>query len=198
MNPDQQSNYWKPNSEDEGSSDEPASNIATVTGGVVEAGPTPSLPPTEESITWEASEYIHQERNTAWFAGVGAAAAVLLFVAIFLMRSYTFALLVVVMAIAVVVLAKRPPRTLKYTLSSKGLYVVDQLHPFAEYKAFGVIHDEGEYSVMLLPTKRFAPSLTVYFPASLGEKIVDFLGQRLPMQELNLDAVDKIVRKLRL
>jgi len=51
---------------------------------------------------------------------------------------------------------------------------------------------------MLLPTKRFQPGVSVYFPEEAGEAIVDMLGVRLPMQELHLDAVDKIVRKLRI
>ncbi|MNY79362.1 hypothetical protein D3C86_2199690 [compost metagenome] len=51
---------------------------------------------------------------------------------------------------------------------------------------------------MLIPVKRFLPGVTVYFPETLGEQIVDFLGARLAMQELHLDIIDKVVRKLRL
>jgi len=51
---------------------------------------------------------------------------------------------------------------------------------------------------MLIPTKRFAPGVSVYFPDDAGEKIVDILGQRLPMEELKLDVIDIVVRKLRL
>jgi hypothetical protein len=38
----------------------------------------------------------------------------------------------------------------------------------------------------------------VYFPDEVGERIVDVLGKRLPMQELKLDIIDLVVRKLRL
>jgi hypothetical protein len=51
---------------------------------------------------------------------------------------------------------------------------------------------------MLIPTKRFAPGVSVYFPTEVGEQIVDILGQRLPMENLKLDLVDVVVRKLRL
>lgn len=206
MNPDQQSNYWKPDPEEDVPPAVPNNSMVTASG--TAAAPAPVMDEStlkaapvvlsDESITWQAKEYLHLERNTTWFVSVVAAAVVLLAIAILLMKAYTFALLIVVMAVAVIVLAKRPPRTLKYVLSQKGLYVEDQLHRLEEYKSFGVIHDEGEYSVMLVPTKRFSPSLTVYFPADLGEKIVDFLGQRLPMQDLQLDVVDRLVRKLRL
>jgi hypothetical protein len=51
---------------------------------------------------------------------------------------------------------------------------------------------------MLLPTKRFKPGVSVYFPEEAGEAIVDMLGARLPMQEFHLDIIDKLVRKLRI
>jgi hypothetical protein len=51
---------------------------------------------------------------------------------------------------------------------------------------------------MLLPTKRFKPGTSVYFPEEAGEAIVDMLGARLPMEDLHLDVVDKVIRKLRI
>jgi len=51
---------------------------------------------------------------------------------------------------------------------------------------------------MLIPIKRFAPGVSVYFPDEVGEKVVDILGSRLPMENLKLDMIDIIVRKLHL
>jgi hypothetical protein len=103
------------------------------------------------------------------------------------------------MAIAVIVLSKRPPRTINYTLSpDQGLYVGDKLYGFGTFKAFGLIEDTGRHSIMLIPIKRFAPGVSVYFPEEVGEKVVDILGSRLPMEKLKLDVVDILVRKLRL
>ena len=77
---------------------------------------------------------------------------------------------------------RRPPRTLTYALSPKqGLYVGEQLYSFDSFKAFGLIQDGEHHSIMLIPRKRFAPGVSVYFPEDAGERIVDILGQRLPM-----------------
>jgi hypothetical protein len=81
-------------------------------------------------------------------------------------------------------------------LSAKGIYINEQLHPMGAFKSFGILKEESIPSLMLIPTKRFRPGMTVHFPVELGEAIVDLLGQRLPMQELRLDAIDRIVRKL--
>jgi len=103
------------------------------------------------------------------------------------------------MAIAVIVYTRRPPREIQYTLSGKhGLYVGDKLYNLADFKAFGLIRDGENHSIMLIPIKRFAVGVSVYFPQEAGEKIVDILGARLPMENLKLDMIDVIVRRLRL
>jgi hypothetical protein len=154
--------------------------------------------PEMEPIRWQANEYIHHEKNTMWFVVFAVAVLVLMAIAIFLMQSITFAILVPVMAAALLVYTHRPPRVLEYTLSRQGIHVNDHLYSFGEFKSFGVIRDGEEYSVMLIPTKRFKQGVTIYFPEESGEAIVDMLGARLPMQELHLDIVDKIIRKLRI
>jgi hypothetical protein len=209
MKPDQQFNYWQ---HDPATPDAPEEPQVEQTGPIVTLSPDqtvepvvsvatdepPHAPSSQEPVNWQAKEYIHHEKNAGWFVLFTLVVLVLLAVAILLMKSWTFAILVAVMAAAVVVYSRRPPRVLGYTLSAKGLYVGDKLYDFSEFKSFGVIRDGAEYSVMLIPTKRFMPGVTVYFPQEAGERIVDMLGARLPMEELHLDVVDKLVRKLRL
>lgn len=152
----------------------------------------------EQPVNWQAKEFIHQEKNKSWYMIFGVVLVALLAVATLLMKSPSFAVLLVVIAVVIIVFAKRPPRTMSYSLSEKGLHIGDTLHSFADFKAFGVIHDGLEYSVMLIPTKRFMPGVSVYFPEESGEEIVDMLGSRLPMQDLHLDVIDRVVRTLRL
>jgi hypothetical protein len=154
--------------------------------------------PEIQPVHWQAHEYIHREKNVGWFIAFTIVVIALMLMAIFLIQSITFAVLVPVMAVALLVYSHRPPRVLNYTLSHQGLHVNDHLYPFVQFKGFGVIHDGEEYSVMLIPNKRFQPGVSVYFPEEAGEAIVDMLGSRLPMQELHLDAVDRLVRKLRI
>jgi hypothetical protein len=161
-------------------------------------GPTVSQKVEEEPVRWQAHEYIHHEKNVLWFVVFGIVVVALILFAIFVVQSITFAILVPVMAAALIVYSHRPPRVLNYTLSRQGLHINDHLYPFAEFKAFGVVRDGEEYSVMLIPTKRFQPGVSVYFPEEAGEAIVDMLGARLPMQELHLDILDKLIRKLRI
>ena len=166
-----------------------------------EAGPEqpPEIPaPQDQPVRWQAKEFIHHERNTVWFIVFGVIVVALVAAAIFLMDSISFAILVPVMAAALLVYINRPPRTLEYTISRQGIYINDHLYSFGEFKGFGVIRDGEEYSVMLIPVKRFRPGVVIYFPEDSGEAIVDMLGVRLPMLTLHLDLVDVLLRKLRM
>ena len=203
MATDEQNNYWAQNPDEqpvEGQepvvNDEQIAPVATnqsVETLVIED--TPENPP----ITWTAQEYIHLDRTPGWFILFAVIVLALVAVDIFFLKSWTFSVLVVVMAVAIIVYIRRPPRTLTYALSPvQGLYVGERLHAMNEFRAFGLIKDGDNHSIMLIPRKRFSPGVSVYFPEEAGERIVDILGQQLPMEELKLDVVDLVVRKLRL
>ncbi|MGV9002131.1 MAG: hypothetical protein ACOH18_04240 [Candidatus Saccharimonadaceae bacterium] len=192
-------NYWQNPTDEQGEqveipgADSGAESIVEPTPLPIED--TPENPP----VTWTAQEYVHLDRSPLWF--VIFSAVVLGFIAIdfFVLQSWTFSALVIVMAIALVIYIRRPPRLLTYALSPmQGLYVGERLYLFDEFKAFGLIKDGPHFSILLIPRKRFSPGVSVFFPDEAGERIVDVLGQRLPMENLKLDVVDVIVRKLRL
>lgn len=153
----------------------------------------------EEPVHWSATEYIYQEKGGLWFVIFAVIIIGLIALDIFVLKYYTFSALVLVMAIAVVVLLRRPPTEIDYTLSPEhGLYIGENLRTFDEFKSFGVINDHGNNFIMLVPIKRFGMGVSVYFPTEAGEEIVDILGTRLPMEPLKLSIFDILVRKIRL
>jgi len=148
-------------------------------------------------VTWQAKEYLQQHKPPLWY--VLFAIVVVAFVGVALwLQAWTFAVLVPIMAAALAVYAHRPPRIVTYSVSEKGLTINDQLHPMGEFKSFGVLPDSELHSLMLVPVKRFRPGVTLYFPEEVGEPLVDMLGAYLPMQDLHVDMVDKVIHKLRI
>ncbi len=158
-----------------------------------------TVPDEKNLVSWTAHEYIHIEKSGRWYLLFFVAVLALIALSTFVFQSYTFSGLIVVMAVALFIYTRRPPRVMQYTLSGdQGIYVGERLYHFNDFKAFGLIKDGEHHSIMLIPTKRFAPGLSVYFPEESGEKIVDILGVRLPMQPLKLDFIDLVIRQLRL
>lgn len=199
---DNQENYWRP---DESSDDAyptqtyVPNSLATDEDDQVAEAATPVDLPDDTPIQWTAKEYVHLDKGPWWYILFVVIVIGLIAIDILLLKEWTFSVLVVVMAVALVVYIRRPPRDIQYSLSGRqGLYVGERLYHLSDFKAFGLIKDGDHHSIMLIPIKRFAPGVSVYFPEEAGERIVDILGQRLPMENLKLDAIDVLVRKLRL
>ncbi|MBR3137753.1 hypothetical protein IKG41_00135 [Candidatus Saccharibacteria bacterium] len=150
-----------------------------------------------KDISWQAEEYIVRNRNAWWYVGLFAVGIALSVLAVFL-NWWTFLALIILSVIAILTSNFRPPRKISYSLNKDGLLEGDKLYKFEDYRAFGILKEETNYSAVLIPKKRFSFSVKVYFPGNNGEAIVDALGARLPMEEVKLDFIDKIVNFLRI
>ena len=149
-------------------------------------------------VEWIAKEYIAPEKSTVWYIGLFVISVAGILLDFFILKSWTFSMLIIAIAAVLIVMAVRPARDIKYKLSSEGLSIGDAIYRLDEYRAFGILHDGKENSIYLMPIKRFKPGLSVYFPVSEGERIVDFLSSKLPMQEVSMDFIDRIVRLFKL
>lgn len=151
----------------------------------------------ETVINWKAKEYVLREKNAGWYVGLVIVTLALAALAIWI-QEYSFLVLVVLCAVVLVIYSVRPPRELHYSISSKGISEGNKLYSFEDFKAFGVLKEDKYFSIVLTPRKRFSPRQKIYFPEEKGEAIVDAFGYRLPMEEVKLDFLDKIVNFLRI
>ena len=149
-------------------------------------------------LQWQGTEYIHHDQSKGWYVIMALVVIALMALTILVLKSITFAILIPVMAVALIMYTRRPPAILDYILSRKGLYVNDKLFTFDQFKSFGVLSHGGTHSAVLVPRKRFQIGQTIYFPEEIGEKLVDMLAARLPMKQVEPDAIDKLLARLRL
>ena len=151
----------------------------------------------KELVNWEAREYIVREKNTGWWIGFAVVVVALCVVAI-LIGQWLFLAVIVLAAISLALHVTRKPRTLHYSLSKDGLSEGNNLYAFGDFRSFGILSENNHYSLVLTPKKRFGMRVTVFFPETEGEQIVDIFGARLPMEPVKLDLMDKLVRWLRI
>ena len=150
-----------------------------------------------DAISWEAEEYIVRDKNTWWYVGLIAVGLLFSALAIWL-QAWTFLAVIILSVVALIVYVMRPPRVLHYSLSNKGLSEGDKLYDYDEFKAFGILREGSNFAIVLTQRKSFSPRVTVYFPEMKGEAIVDAFGARLPMEEVKLDMLDKMIKFLRI
>jgi hypothetical protein len=149
-------------------------------------------------ITWEASEAVHHEKDMLWFGGLVAGALVLTVISIFVIKLWTFTILIPLMTVSLIIIAMRPPRVLNYRLSDAGWTIGEKQYAHTEFQAFGVVQEGPFYYLSLIPVRRFMPTVNVYFPEKYGEEIVDMLGAHLPMRTMKPDLLDVVIKRLRL
>lgn len=148
-------------------------------------------------ITWEAEEYIVRDKTAWWYVGLIAVGLILSGISVWL-QWWSFLAVVILSVVALLIYATRPPRVLRYSLSNKGISEGDKLYEYSEFKSFGILQEGEHFAIVLTPMKRFSPRMLVFFPQAQGEEIVDAFGERLPMEEAKLDALDKLIKFLRI
>lgn len=160
-----------------------------------QAGPAESSGP-EVAFSWEASEYVHHHKSAMWYVALFGIVVVLIGLAVWLKLWLEIGLFVV-MAVAVVVYARKPPRTMLYELSSEGVHIDGKAYPFEVFRSFAVIMDEEWHSVDLEPAKRFNPRLVLLYNPEDVNEIVGHLERHLPRIDREPDIIEKITRLVR-
>lgn len=148
-------------------------------------------------ITWTASEFMAHHKNGNWYVILFAGAVVAAILIYLLTKDKITASMLLMAAVLMAVVAARQPRTLAYVLNDVGLQIEQKLYPYHDFKAFSVINEGAINSIMLLPLKRFAPSVTIYYDPKDEDKILDTLSLVLPYEEREQDPIDRFMQRIR-
>jgi hypothetical protein len=148
-------------------------------------------------VVWQAYEYVHHEKSAQWYVIASLVAVALVVLALFVMESWTFAAVIVIMAIAAIVYARRPPRLASYRLDDDSITINDAVLPLSDFRAYGISRDGDMYYLAFLSHKRFMPQVIMYFPREVGDEIVAFLEDLLPVEPLRPTLLDAVIDALR-
>ncbi len=169
-------------------------------------GPAPTglqAPPQQEEaektvMRWQASEFIDHQKEGGWFLMLALITGVVCTGVYFITDGDILSTMVIgVAAIAFGVFANKKPRTLTYTLLPTSIKIGEKSYSYDEFRTFSVVSDGGLNSIILQPTKRFMPPLTVYFAVEDGEQIFDTLAVHIPHEEKTTDMVERFMKRIR-
>jgi hypothetical protein len=152
--------------------------------------------PEEPAFSWQASEFVHHTKGPGWYFTLVIAVAVLVAAAA-LLHYWLEVGAFLVMAVAVVVYARKPPRVLMYELAPGGVTIDGKSFPYTEFRSFGVLPEEEWHTIDLEPTKRFRPRMSIlYGPDDVGS-VVGHLELHLPRVDRKPDVVERLTQYLR-
>jgi len=162
-----------------------------------ELQPVPPPEPSPTDITWQASEYLHHEKDYTWTLLLVAITAFLAVAAYYLLENWLSAAVIVLASVALGIYAHRKPETLTYTLTNDGLHIADKFYAYDQFRSFSLIDEGSIKSILLEPLRRFMPPLSIYFDPQDEERITQRLSGSLPLKQRQLDYIDRLFKKLR-
>jgi len=150
-----------------------------------------------EDINWSASEFIAHHKNISWYAVLALITLALSAVVYVLTRDKISTAIIILAAVIFGIYAARKPRLLSYKLDSSGLTIQAKLFDYASFKSFVVVENSILPNIILMPLKRFMPSLSIYLDPTTKEEVVKVLGERLPQDFRQQDFVERFMQRIR-
>ncbi len=153
----------------------------------------------ENSVSWQAPEFIYYEKEAGWYLGLIGLSAVFIIIALF-QKNFLFAFFILVAGILMGSWAKKVPREIEYVIDAENLQVGDKkIVPFKNMLGFAIIdgHPDG-FSELIVRTKgQINTDLKILLPTSLGEKVRASLPSSVPEIEYEESASDRLAKIIR-
>ncbi len=155
-------------------------------------------PNVEEQIlmVWQASEFVQTHKPAGWYLGFAAFLLALIVVAIFTKQYITVGLFVI-MGIAILIYANRPPRVLRYQVSNYGIYIGEKKYLYDDFASYYETSDYGQTVLELVPNRRFGTLVSLPPAEHQLEQLEDVLSKMLPKVQNKEDIIDRLFRSLR-
>jgi hypothetical protein len=173
--------------------DNPASEHENVDMAEPRGVPLPEIP----TVEWTASEYVAHEKSTSWYLMLFAGSAVAVLLVFLVSRDILASIVVLLASTTISVYAGRKPSINRYVVNENGIQIQDKQYLYRDFKSFSVVEEGAIDSVWLKPIKKFSPVVVMYFSPEDEQKIIDVIANFLPHEERELDAIDRLSKKIR-
>ena len=161
--------------------------------------PTDSTPdqPIEGLISWEADEYIANEKNRQWYIAMAVGSVVIAVIVYFLNKDIITALLVLVALAGLAAFGARRPRRQQFIVAPEGIQVGRMFYSFADFRSVAVAEEKNGSSLVFVSLKRFVPAINVYVPQEYEESVINIVASILPVEPHTPDAVERFMIRIR-
>jgi hypothetical protein len=156
-----------------------------------------SVQATDDGISWVAPEFIQHEQNLGWYLRLIAGAIVVGALIYLLTRDLITSGAIVVVGIILAFYTLRKPKNIQYTLERGSVRIGDKTFPYGAFRSFIAI-DEGSKltSVTFMPMRRFSPPVGMCIFQADEDTILDFLADRLPIENHKPDLVERMMERI--
>ncbi len=147
---------------------------------------------TNALLSWRAPEYDIRKHSKDWFlalwiiAGAGAIAS-------FILKNFTFAILLLLIAFVISIITKRPPKLLPTTISEEGIVFGSNRYTFERIKGFVVEKKDTTVGTIFIELKSsIMPVVTIPIREVTPEQVDELLLLFIPRKHIEESLFEKI------
>ncbi len=149
------------------------------------------------SVDWTASEFVAHSKTVVWYLSLAAITVVVALLAFLITKDKITTSVILVVGLVLGIYGARKPKIQSYRLSEDGLSIANKTYNFSDYRSFAVLEEGAFRTLTLMPVKRFGFMVTAHYDPADEDKIINFLGGYLPMEERKKDLLDQFLWKIR-
>ena len=133
----------------------------------------------ETIINWEAPEFKHYQKNTAWYITLVIIVALLITYQV-IESDYFGAISLAVVAGFIIFFARHKPKIIPVEISDQGIHINETLIPYSRIKHFWVIDSDAHKTLNIETTAYLNHILTIELGDQDADLVRDVLIELLP------------------
>lgn len=153
--------------------------------------------PSEDAITWTASEYIHHEKSKSWFLNLAGLTILAAAVVYLIFRDFIATGTVLFGGLVFGVFASREPKDMQFSVGYSEIFIGDKVYSYQDFRSYAISQEGGMPTIVLYPMKRFDTLKTIYCAPDMIDNISEIIAEQLPVDEHQPDAIDRLMHKVR-
>jgi hypothetical protein len=149
------------------------------------------------TIIWHAPEYEHTEHSRDWYIALSII-GISVCTASFILENYLFGVLIVIALLAIVLLSKRPPQTIAFSIDSHGIHAGEKSYLDSDMAGFFVEHrNETEGRLLLRSKNKIKPLIIIPLLDVDPENVsVTLKKKNIPEEELSESLLEILMHYL--
>lgn len=136
-----------------------------------------------QSVTWEAPEHNHEPKGADWYIALALITGAFAFAAL-LLGNILLTLLALIAGGTMGLVASKPPRTIPYAVTTRGIRIDDELYPYSTLESFAIEEEDTPPKLLVKSEKLLMPLLVLPLPAEKVEVVEELVAARLPEDDL--------------
>jgi len=139
----------------------------------------PQEPRGEVLMEWTFPEFVRHERGRTWYLAYTIITLGLITFGV-LSRNYTFAMLLVLLTLVIIIRLRRDPLPVHFAIRDEGIEVGNDYHPWRELKEFWIIYRPPTVKkVYFIFKSGFRPEIDVALEDQNPIRVRQYLSERL-------------------